>query len=153
MPVIVVGADTPLGGQVLSALASRDGEVRAFVTNGADATDLRQAGVRVAVGDVSDASHVAGAALDCFTAVLLTDAAFDDRERSFAPDGAAVLAAWDTALVEARVRRAIWVGAVPSAGSTVSDSVVVEIGDRSPITIAAEIAELDDRPDGFPDAP
>ena len=33
MPVIVIGADTPGGEEIVSRLLSREGEVRAFVTD------------------------------------------------------------------------------------------------------------------------
>ena len=145
MPVIVVGADTPLGENVLAALSARGGEVRAFVSDSATGATLKAAGIRVAVGDVSDASHIAGAAADCFSAVLLTEAAFDGRERSFTPDGAAVLTAWAAALADASITRAIWVGSAPPEGATTPETAIVETGTLSPADIATEIVEIDDR--------
>ncbi len=110
MPVIVVGADTPTGAAILDALLEPDREVRAFVSDAATAEALRVRGVKVALGDVSDASHVAGACTRCFSAVLVTEAATDGRERSFARTREAVLDAWAEAVADAGVRRVIWVG-------------------------------------------
>jgi nucleoside-diphosphate-sugar epimerase len=107
MPVIVVGADTPIGAAIVTALRGRDGEIRAFVTDVDTGLDLKAKGVKVAIGDVSDASHVGGAAIQCFSAVLVPEAAFDDRERSFADDAAGVLAGWAEALRDGGVRRTI----------------------------------------------
>ena len=146
MPVIVIGADTPGGDQILSALSSRDGEVRAFATDEAQAARLRAAGYRVAIGDVSDASHLAAAAFGCFSAVLVAEAAADGRERSFALDPAAVHAAWEQALEEAGVTRAIWVGVAPPRRAAVPESVVVTTRGRTAAEVAAEVAEQDDRP-------
>jgi putative NADH-flavin reductase len=110
VPVIVVGADTAVGRRIVDALHEPDREIRAFVTDVGAAEELRQMGIKVALGDVSDASHVAGAALRCFSAVLVTEAAGDSRERSFAHTAEAVLDGWVEAVVEARVTRVIWVG-------------------------------------------
>ena len=81
MPVIVIGADTPGGEEIVSRLLAREGQVRAFVTDRLVAERLKPLGVKVATGDVSDDSHVGAAATRCFSAVLLTAAASDDRER------------------------------------------------------------------------
>ena len=94
MPVIVIGADTPTGEAVLDALLPRDGEVRAFVTDVAYGTALKDRGVKVAIGDVSDGSHVGGAAMRAFCAIAAVEAAHDERERSFAKTPDAVVAAW-----------------------------------------------------------
>ncbi|HSJ27828.1 MAG TPA: NAD(P)H-binding protein [Acidimicrobiia bacterium] len=110
MPVIVVGADTPLGRRIVDALYEPDREIRAFVSDVGTAEELRTMGVKVALGDVSDASHVSGAALRCFSAVLVTEAASDARERSFARSVDAVLDGWVEAVSEAGVTRVIWVG-------------------------------------------
>lgn len=107
MPVIVVGADTPCGTAVLDALLPRQGEVRAFVTDPAAGAALKERNVKVAIGDVSDGSHVGGAALRSFCAIAITEAAHDDRERSFAATPSAVVAAWAEGLRESGVRRVI----------------------------------------------
>ena len=109
MPVIVVGADTTQGRAVVEGLIAPGREVRAFVSDIGAATELRQAGVKVALGDVSDDSHVEGAAMNCFTAVLITEAARDDRERSFATSEEQVLRGWASATSASGVTRVIWV--------------------------------------------
>ena len=109
MPVIVVGADTEQGRAVIEGLIEPGREVRAFVTDVDAATELRQAGVKVALGDVSDDSHVEGAAMNCFTAVLITEAARDGRERSFASSMEQVLRGWAGATSASGVTRVIWV--------------------------------------------
>jgi len=109
MPVIVIGADTPNGVPVIEGLMERAIEVRAFVTDPDVSSRLRQAGVKVATGDVSDGSHVEAAALRCFCAVVLAEAASDGRERAFSENTAAVHRTWLEALKSARVSRIIWV--------------------------------------------
>lgn len=144
MPVIVVGADTPLGPAIVEALLARDGEVRAFVTDRSVGETLKGRKVKVAVGDVSDASHVGAAATRCFTAVLLTDAASDARERSFLADSSAVTAAWVDAMREAEVRRVIWVGdGAPDSIPGVEYAAIDPAGAES-AAIAAEVAALDE---------
>ncbi|MGA7229191.1 MAG: NAD(P)H-binding protein [Acidimicrobiia bacterium] len=110
MPVIVVGADTRIGMEVIHGLLEPGREVRAFVSDPEVASGLRAAGVKVALGDVSDDSHIQGAATNCFSAVLVTEAARDDRERSFAATPNEVLAGWAKAVSASRVKRAIWIG-------------------------------------------
>jgi uncharacterized protein YbjT (DUF2867 family) len=109
MPVMIVGADTDVGRSIVGALVEPDREVRAFVSDPQAAAELKSLGVKVALGDVSDASHVGAACTNCFSVVLVRDAAHDGRERAFAPDAAAVLRGWAEAMDGARVRRAIWV--------------------------------------------
>jgi putative NADH-flavin reductase len=109
MPAIVIGADTDTGLAIIDALIHPGREVRAFVSNPDIGSNLKERGVKVALGDVSDDSHIEGAALHCFTAVLVCDAARDGRERSFADTETAVLEAWGRAVVNARVHRVIWV--------------------------------------------
>lgn len=92
---------------MIDALLPRDGEVRAFVTDPDQAAVLKSRHVKVAIGDVSDGSHVGGAAMRSFCAVAVTEAAHDDRERSFASTPDAVLAAWAEGLIDAGVRRII----------------------------------------------
>jgi nucleoside-diphosphate-sugar epimerase len=118
MPVIVVGADTAIGMEVIHGLLEPGREVRAFVSDPEVATSLRAVGVKVALGDVSDDSHVQGAATNCFSAVLVAAAAHDDRERSFARTPEEVLAGWAKAVAASRVRRTIWIGdEVPDVGT------------------------------------
>ena len=105
MPVIIVGADTPAGEAIVTALLPRDGEVRVFVSDEHDARHFRDLGTKVAVGDVSDGSHIGGASLNAHSAVLVAQAAVDGRARSFADTPAAVVAAWTEGMVDARVQR------------------------------------------------
>ena len=140
MPVIVVGADTASGRSIVEALIEPDREVRAFVSDVTVADALRRLGVKVALGDVSDPSHVGGACTRCFSAVLVTEAASDDRERSFAQTPNAVLRGWVEAVMEAQVRRVIWVGegALPTPG-TEAAVVSADVDD-----LAAAVVALDD---------
>ncbi len=143
MPVIVVGADTPVGLSIISALIEPDREVRAFVTDVDVSLALKAQGVKVALGDVSDPSHVGGACLNCFSAVFVTEAAGDDRERAFARDRRTVLEGWTEAAREADVTRVIWVdslGDLPSTG--IRETAVVS--PREVDDVAAEVVRLDD---------
>lgn len=147
MPVIVVGADTPLGEATLEAMLPRESEVRAFVTSAANAARLKERGVKVALGDVSDGSHVGGACLNAFCAVLIQEAAVDERERSFATDPSQVLTAWAEGVNDAGVKRTIvvWDDPPPAELAAIrSETVVVAIADRDPEEIAAEVARLED---------
>jgi nucleoside-diphosphate-sugar epimerase len=125
MPVIVVGADTKEGKAIIEGLVEPGREVRAFVSDPDVAGDLRSAGVKVALGDVSDDSHVQGACTNCFTAVLVTEAARDDRERSFAATEPEVLQGWADAVTASAVTRVIWIhdGDVPTTGAKESTRV------------------------------
>jgi putative NADH-flavin reductase len=139
MPVIVVGADTPTGRAIVSALVQPDREVRAFVSDPTVAEELKRVGVKVALGDVSDPSHVAGACIRCFSAVLVAEAATDDRERSFARTADAVLDGWVEAVSDAQVTRVIWVG--EGARSVRAESAVVPLSESD---IPATVVALDD---------
>ena len=86
MPVIVVGADTPQGRAVVEGLVEPGREVRAFVSDPIVGAELREMGVKVALGDVSDDSHIQGACTNCFTAVLIKRRRAISRERSFAAE-------------------------------------------------------------------
>ena len=108
MPVIVIGADTPEGAAILPALEPASGEVRLFVSDPELGVELRKYG-KVAVGDVSDGSHVGGAALDAFCAVAVASAATDQRERNFADTSAVVFAQWADGLQDAGIGRIIFV--------------------------------------------
>ncbi|MDH3731534.1 MAG: NAD(P)H-binding protein [Acidimicrobiia bacterium] len=113
MPVLVVGADTAVGRAAVAALTPTASQLRAFVTDPSVIDELRGHGATVAVGDVSDASHLAGAALGAFSAILIEDAAVDGRERAFATDAQEVHDAWAEAMRDAGIRRVIWVGGTP----------------------------------------
>lgn len=151
MPVIVIGADTDLGPAVVDGLLPRDGEIRVFVTDDAAADAYRTLGVKVAIGDVSDGSHVGGAALNAFSAVLMAAATVDDRLRSFAEDAEEVMDAWAEGLEDAGVRRAIFVatGQIPNPSEALAAATpefVVLVPDPDPAGTADRIAELDDAP-------
>ncbi len=141
MPVIVVGADTPQGRAVAEGLAEPGREVRAFVTDPIVGAELRHMGVKVALGDVSDDSHIQGACTNCFTAVLVTEAARDRRERSFAANEHQVLEGWAAAAAASGVTRVIWVhdGELPPVR-------VREVRTVSPDhpDLVGEVAALDD---------
>lgn len=148
MPVIVVGADTPLGQQVVKQLAMGGGEVRAFVSDPFIGRLLKALGAKVAVGDLSDASHVAAASLNVFSAVLVETSARDGRELAFADGAKEVFGAWITALREARVRRVIWLGSsfqLPALAGYAPEMAFVDPKSRSSAEIAVEVADLNDR--------
>jgi putative NADH-flavin reductase len=128
MPVIVVGADTPIGERILERFMGSDRELRAFVTDPGVAPTWRAQGVKVAVGDVSDDTHLSGACLNCFSAVLVMTAAEDDRERAFASSPLAVLASWVRAAEAGGVRRVICVGDIPPPSTTGPEVAVVSPG-------------------------
>ena len=115
MPVIVIGADTPIGEAVVQAVVPSAAEARAFISDERFAGGLRALGVKVALGDVSDISHVEAAALNCFCAVLMVEAAADGRERAFATNHRDVMEGWASAIRGAGVQRAIWVSGVDPA--------------------------------------
>lgn len=141
MPVIVVGADTLLGEEILQRLTQPDREVRAFITDPTAAESLRERGVKVAIGDVSDDSHVSSACLNCFSAVLVDEAAQDDRVRAFAADPDSVITAWATAVAEAGVKRVIWVTSRTPPPVADAETVVVDpaVGD-----VAGYVYRLDE---------
>ena len=140
MPVIVVGADTYSGRAILDGLYEPDREIRAFVSDVDVAQELKAAGVKVALGDVSDDSHVEAASTACFSAVLIAEAANDNRERAFAADPAAVLEGWARAVSASDVTRVIWVGSKPPA-TDVKETAVVDPGDPD---LAEKVTALDD---------
>lgn len=107
MPVIVVGADTTGGKAIVDSLLDPGREVRVFVSDPDVGAELKAKGAKVALGDVSDESHVHAASTRCFTAILMSEAARDGRERSFAKDEAQTLRGWAAAVAD--VRRVIWV--------------------------------------------
>ncbi len=109
MPVIVVGADTSDGQAILEGLQKPEREVRAFVSDERVGAQLKKNGFKVALGDVSDESHVETASTRCFSAILIAEAAMDDRERSFAATVEEVLDGWARAVVNSEVTRVIWV--------------------------------------------
>lgn len=146
MPVIVIGADTPVGSSIIDGLLPRDGEVRAFVSDIETGLALKERSAKVAIGDISDGSHVGGAALNTFCAVVISEAAIDTRERSFASDPAAVIAAWVEGLTDARVKRVIVVdhpdvpiGKLPD----VAEQFALVDGRLTPAEITSDVQRLE----------
>ncbi len=141
MPLIVVGADTATGEAILSRLDPTRREIRVFVSDPSRASELKEAGYKVATGDVSDESHVEAASTRCFSAVLVTDAAEDERERSFAKTRTDVLTAWANAVANSKLQRVIWVTSNDPPEVAVSEVVRVDPGDAD---FAARVVELDE---------
>ena len=142
---MVVGADTPVGEVIIGELVDPDREVRAFVSDPSCGVRFKEAGVKVALGDVSDTSHVSSACLRCHTAVLVCEAARDGREISFAADARELFAQWAQAVSEAGVRRVIWVADHPVPAADVPEQATVDSALASE-EIAEQVAELDDAP-------
>ena len=146
MPVIIVGADTAVGDAIVNAVVPNAVEVRTFISDEARVDEFKRRGTKVATGDVSDASHIEGASLRCFCAVLVIDAATDDRERAFAQSTTTTLAGWATAIRNSGVKRAIWVGVDPDSAE-LPDSVAevaVVVGDDDLLGVAQAVARLED---------
>lgn len=141
MPVIVVGADTPTGISVVDRLLTPDREVRAFVTDVEAGLALKERGVKVAFGDVSDDSHVEGAATRCFSAVLIAEAASDERERSFASTPDQVLSGWAQAVAASEVQRVIWITADEPPRTKVPEVATVDPADAD---LVEKVFALDD---------
>jgi hypothetical protein len=141
MPLIVVGADTPAGEDILARLDPSEREVRVFVTDESTAIHLKQRGFKVATGDVSDESHVEAATTSCFSAVLIAEAASDDRERSFARRPADVLGGWARAVSNSGVKRVIWVSADLPPETRVEESAVIDPADPG---LVESVIALDD---------
>lgn len=142
MPVLVIGADHPLGETIAAHLAAPDREVRAFVSSVDVVPRLRERGVKVAVGDLSDEGHIGAACTHCFTAVMVEPALGDGRELAFATAERAAQG-WAAAAAEARITRVIWVGDNPPILATPQSAVVSPNG-RTSAEIAEEVAYLDD---------
>lgn len=140
MPVIVVGADTEIGLAVVDALIEPDREVRAFVTDPEIARELKERGVKVAIGDTSDDSHVEAASLNCFSAVLISHAAVDDRERAFAQGPRSVMEGWARAVRS--VQRVIWVDGGDPPMTSVAEQATVDPS-LPPAALAARVRDLD----------
>ncbi|MFQ5522976.1 MAG: NAD(P)H-binding protein [Acidimicrobiia bacterium] len=139
MPVIVVGADTGVGRAIIEGLYDPSRDIRAFVSDEEQGAELKERGIKVALGDVSDESHIEGAAMNCFTAVLVAEASADKRERSFAASPAEVLAGWARAV--ASVTRVIWVSGGEVPDTTAPESAQVDPGDPD---VVAKVVALDD---------
>ncbi len=141
MPAIVIGGDTEAGGKILRRLSHPNREVRAFVTDELAGARLKEAGIKVAIGDLSDEGHVEAAAIHCFSAILIAEAACDDRERSFIDDPAEVTRSWARAVTAAGVTRAIWVSQDEPEPTGTPESAWVKPDHHD---LVEEVAHLDD---------
>jgi len=141
MPVIVIGGDTPTGRAILERMVGPGREVRAFVSGTSQGNELRKLGVKVAVGDVSDDSHVEAASMNCFTAIMITEAANDRRERSFADSESEVLRGWATAVSVSGVSRVIWVQGGTPPDARVRETAVVDPDDPN---VVQKVIDLDE---------
>lgn len=139
--MIVIGADTAPGEAILQGLDRPGGEVRVFVTDESRVDNLKKRGFKVALGDVSDEGHIEAAAMRCFSAVLITEAATDTRERSFADSPQDVLAAWTRAVVAAAVTRVIWVTSDPTPPTNTKEVATVDPDDPR---LVKTVLDLDD---------
>ncbi|MGH3667390.1 MAG: hypothetical protein ACRDU7_03820, partial [Acidimicrobiia bacterium] len=85
--------------------------------------------------------HIQGACSNCFTAVLISEAARDQRERSFATNERQVLEGWAAAAAASGVIRVIWVhdGELPPVRVREVRTVSPEHPD-----LVREVAALDD---------
>ncbi len=134
----------------MKGLLGRQGEVRALVSDATAAPALKERGVKVAVGDLSDASLLGMAGRSAFSAVLVAEAAFDGRQFAFARDSSALFANWAEGLEEAGVRRVIWVrdrragAGEKEIAPRVPEWAVVETEDRPPAEVAQEVSVLDE---------
>lgn len=139
MPVIVVGADTPAGEAIARRLLEPGREVRVFVSDEDSAASFRQLGAKVALGDLSDDTHIEAAATRCFTAILITDALGDGRELAFTTSTATTLKRWASAV--SKVQRVIWVhdGDTPD----VAPDEVARVSPNDP-DLVSKVADLDE---------
>ena len=141
MPLIVVGADTDTGRAIVEGLTDPAREVRAFVSDEKTASELRSMRVKVALGDVSDDSHVEAASTACFTAVLIAEAAFDNRERSFAKSAEEVFDGWAAAVTASKVKRVLWVTADETPGLAIDEVAMLDPSDPK---LVEKVVALDD---------
>ena len=142
MPILVVGADHPIGRAIVEKLVNPEREVRAFVSDTSIGAELKGLGAKVAVGDLSDESHVAAAATNCFSIAFVAPAIDDSRELALlaVPE---VPVAWARAARDAGITRVIWVGdRIPAF--EVPEVVEVDAKALVPREIASEVARLDD---------
>ena len=141
MPLIIVGADTDAGASLLADLDPRAREIRVFVSDEVLGQDLKKRGFKVATGDVSDESHVEAASTRCFSAVLIAEAATDDRERSFADSADRVLNGWANAVSNSKVKRVIWVSETDPPDTMVDEVAVVRPSQPGFVNTIAELDE------------
>lgn len=143
MPVIVVGADTEIGHAIVPMLRPASGEIRLFASD-ADAVARYRDFAKIAIGDISDGTHVGGAAIGAFCAIVITTAAHDERERHFAASPNELFAQWADGLADAGVSRVIVVGPLPPDSGPLSqvcaDYIDVDSVGKSLHEVAATVA-------------
>lgn len=125
---MIVGADTRTGRAITEMFLHPEREIRVFVSDPDVATEYRRVGAKVAIGDVSDDTHLTGACVNCFSVVLVGEAASDDRERAFAASPGKVMEAWARAVGNAGVNRVIWVTDDDPPPVEVDEVAVVDLG-------------------------
>lgn len=144
MPVIVIGADTPLGHQVVRTLEPASGEIRIFASD-ADAVGEYRSFAKVAVGDISDGTHVGGAAIGAFCAIVIAATAHDERERFFAATTDELYRQWADGLADAGISRVIVVGAPAEIPDPVhldsigAEYVLISTSHQSPDEVVAAV--------------
>lgn len=142
VPVIVIGADTEIGESIAKRLYHPRREVRVFVSDPDRGLEMKRAGFKVAIGDVSDETHVEAASIRCFSAVLVAEASFDDRERSFATTSDQVLQGWAQAVSRSEVTRVIWVTSTSHPETPVDEIAVVDPSDPDVARVVFELDEV-----------
>ncbi len=150
MPVILIGADTELGHAIVPELRPASGEIRLF-SSSEEAVARYRPFAKVAVGDISDGTHVGGAAIGAFCAIVIATAAHDNRERHFAATPVDLFAQWSDGLADANVSRVIVVGAAHEIPDPVgldnvgAEYIVVDTAGKSPAQIVAEVVAAESR--------
>jgi uncharacterized protein YbjT (DUF2867 family) len=143
MPVIVVGADTQRSQDLVKRLVEKGGEVRVFISDPEKLEEMRFLGAKVALGDLSDTSHLEGAATGAFCAVVLVEAAADGRELAFSTPEK-LPGEWLEALRAAGITRLILVGDDQSAPAGFPEMRIVGSKGRDPDAILEEILVLEE---------
>ena len=144
MPVIVIGADTEIGHAIVPALRPASGEIRLFAST-EDPMARYRSFAKVAVGDISDGTHVGGAAIGAFCAVVIAAAAHDDRERHFAANSAELFAQWADGLADAGISRVIVVGSPAQLPDPIrldrigAEYVHIDTTGKDPARVASEV--------------
>lgn len=118
-----------------------------FVSDVDAGLEMRKRGVKVAIGDVSDGSHISGATMRAFCAVVVADAARDSRERSFAATEDEVYRQWLEGIIDSGVSRVLWVDEKPPPQFIVDAApqfAHVDVSKLTPAEVANEVARLED---------
>ncbi|MDP9397322.1 MAG: NAD(P)H-binding protein [Actinomycetota bacterium] len=136
MPVVVTGADAPLGRAVALALAATGSDVRATVRSRAAVADLLAQGVRTAVSDLVDPLRL-GAVLENAHTVVHLDGLHLDSNAPLATLDLVVDAAEDTS-----VRRLVTVAPAGAALPAMPPYEVVLVRTASPAPRPALVAAL-----------